>query len=273
VTKEATPAPRPAAAARKRRTAPRLARVPPGSRQRAELAAERLAWVHDQRSDLAFRNMYELAIATILAAQTTDVTVNTLTRVLFERYPDASSLGTAGLPDLEEILRPVGYFRAKARTIQAAGQTISDRFEGSVPTTIDELVTIPGIGRKTASVVLAAGMGQPAIVTDRHVMRVAERLRLTSEQDPDKIERQLARLLPPERWTGFSMRMTLHGRYVCLARRAACERCVLNDFCPSSSTRTWAPEERLRLSLSLRGTRSSPDGPRTLESAVPAEED
>lgn len=254
---------RTATTARRPRPGARLARVPSGSRERAALAAERLAWVHEQRSDLDFRNMYELAIATILAAQTTDVTVNALTRVLFARYPDARALAAADLHDLEEILRPVGYFRAKARTILAAGQTLTDRFAGVVPATIDELVTIPGIGRKTASAVLAAGLGEPAIVTDRHVMRVATRLRLVSEEDPEKIERQLARLLPRERWTGFSMRMTLHGRYVCLARRAECERCVLNDFCPSSSTRDRTPEDRLRLSLSLRGTRSSPERPQS----------
>jgi endonuclease-3 len=240
---------------------PRPARLPPGSRERAELAAERLTWVHEQRSDLDFRDMYGLAIATLLAAQTTDLTVNAITRRLFERYPDPRALARADLPDLEEILRPVGYFRAKAKTIQAAGQVLTERFGGEVPTTIDELVTIPGIGRKTASAVLAAGLGEPAIVTDRHVMRVAARLRLVSEEDPEKIERQLARLLPRDRWTGFSMRMTLHGRYVCLARRAECERCVLNDFCPSSSTRSRTPEERLLLSLSLRGTRSSPERP------------
>lgn len=260
MTRQARPR-RKAATSGKPRPGPRLARVPPGSRERAALTAERLAWVHEQRSDLDFRNLYELAIATILAAQTTDVTVNALTRLLFERYPDARTLAGAALADLEEILRPVGYFRAKAKAIQAAGRALTERFDGEVPATIEELVTIPGIGRKTASVVLAAGLGRPAIVTDRHVMRVAARLRLVSEEAPEKIERQLARLLPRERWTGFSMRMTLHGRYVCLARRPECERCVLNDLCPSSSTRSWMPAERLRLSLSLRGTRSSPERP------------
>jgi endonuclease-3 len=228
--------------------------------------------VHDQRSDLVFRNLYELTIATILAAQTTDVIVNGLAGALFERYPDAEALAGADLSELEVILKPVGYFRAKARTIQAASLALRERFGGSVPTSIEDLVTIPGAGRKTASAILAAGLGTPAIVTDRHVMRVAQRLRLVSEEEPDRIERQLARLLPREAWTGFSMRMTLHGRYVCLARRAACERCVLNDFCPSSSTRSWAPVDRLRLSVSLRGTRSSPDGPRSALTVDAAQE-
>lgn len=238
-------------ASRARRRARPLAAVPRGARGRALLAAERLTWAHPARTELEFTDPFHLLVATILSAQSTDRRANQLGTSLLERYPDAAALAGARPDDVEDIIRPVGYFRAKARTLRAAATVVAERYDGAVPSAMPQLLAVPGIGRKSANLVLGIAFGRPGIVTDRHLMRVAHRLRLVSDTEPDRVERQLARLLPRAEWTDFSLRMTLHGRHVCVARRPLCERCVLNDFCPSSSTRGWPPETRLALSLSL----------------------
>lgn len=227
---------------------------PPGAKSRARQAVGRLAWVHPATSELEFANAYELLVATILSAQTTDRRVNQVTQGLFARYPDPVALAAARLSDLETVLRPIGFFRAKARTVQAAGRDLVERHGGKVPARMSELLGIPGVGRKSANAVLVVAFGTPGIVTDRHVIRVAQRLELVADAEPERVERQLRRILPRKDWGTFSLRMTRHGRSICVARRPRCVRCVLNDFCPSSTTRSWPPEERLRLSFSLRST-------------------
>lgn len=230
---------------------------PAGAKSRARQAVDRLAWVHPATSELEFANAYELLVATILSAQTTDRGVNQVTRGLFARYPDPAALAAAWLSDVEAVLHPIGFFRAKARTILAAGRDLVERHGGKVPANMTELLSIPGVGRKSANAVLVVAFGVPGIVTDRHVIRVAQRLELVADAEPESVERQLRRILPRKDWGPFSLRMTRHGRYVCVARRPRCARCVLNDFCPSSTTGSWPAEERLRLSFSLRGTAAS----------------
>lgn len=225
--------------------------APRGARARARLTAERLAWVHPTKAELEFASTYELLVVIILSAQSTDRRANEVGGRLVARYPDPAALAAANLEDLDDLIRPIGFFQAKSRILVAAGRTVVERYGGTVPHTMADLLTIPGIGLKSANAILGLGFGLPAIVTDRHLIRVAHRLRLVSEHEPALVERQLARLLAHRDWTHFSLRMTLHGRYVCLARRPRCERCVLNDFCPSSATRAWPAEARLALSLSL----------------------
>jgi endonuclease-3 len=177
---------------------------------------------------------------------------NRLASTLLERYPAPAALAAADPAEVERILRPIGFFRTKARELIAASRLLEVRYGGHVPRSTVELLTLPGVGRKTANAILGVGFGDPAVITDRHLIRVARRLRLVSSTAPSAVEAQIHRLLPHKGWTPFSLRMTLHGRYVCLARRPLCERCVLNDFCPSSSTAGWPMEERRRIVLALK---------------------
>lgn len=222
----------------KRRT--RRAKVPPpprGARQRALLTVERLKAIYGAATELDHRNPFELLIATILSAQTTDRSVNSVTPALFNRYPAASDLAAADPAEVEVLIKPTGFFRAKTRAIIAASRALVDRFGGEVPPRMEDLVTVPGIGRKTANVILGAGFGIPGFAVDTHVRRLTNLLKLTNSPDPVKIEAQVTPLIPPEEWTGFSLRLILHGRRVCVARRPRCEECVLNDFCPSSTVK------------------------------------
>lgn len=175
-----------------------------------------------------------------------------LASALLERYPGPAALAAADPAEVERILRPIGFFRAKTRALIAAGRLLEVRYAGDVPGSMAELLSLPGVGRKSANAVLGVGFGAPAIITDRHLIRVARRLRLVSSTAPPVVEAQINRVLPRKDWTSFSLRMTLHGRYVCLERRPRCERCVVNDFCPSSSTAGWPLEERRRIALALK---------------------
>jgi len=232
---------------------PAPGRTPRGARHRARLTAERLAWVHKARSDIVFESPFQLLVGIVLSAQSTDRMANQLMPELLKRYPGPETLATADPADVERILRPIGFFRAKTRAVMAASRILLERYGGTVPHTMAELLTLPGIGRKTANAILSIGFGAPAVVTDRHVIRVAGRLRLVAGTAPQLVEAQLRYLLPRGDWTPFSLRMVLHGRYVCIARRPLCEQCVLNDFCPTSTTAGWPMEERRKLSLSLAG--------------------
>ncbi len=185
--------------------------------------------------ELDYRNPFELLVATVLSAQTTDKTVNRVTPTLFGRYPDPRSLANARIDDLEEILKPTGFFRRKAGHIRDLAQTLLQNFAGRVPDSLDELVTLPGVGRKTASVVLANAFHKPAIFVDTHVGRVCRRLGWSRSNDPEIIEQTLAKMLPPELWTPTASRLLLHGRYVCLAKAPLCQGCVLSDICPSAT--------------------------------------
>ena len=185
----------------------------------------------EAKVELAHRSPFELLVATILSAQCTDQRVNQVTPVLFKRYKTPSDLAKARLPELEGIIRSTGFFKAKAKNLVACADAITTRFGGQVPDRMDDLVTLPGVGRKTANVLLGQAFGQPAIVVDTHVKRVSNRLQLTSSDDPVQIEQDLQRLWLPSQWTDVSERLLLHGRYVCVARKPLCGRCPVYDDC------------------------------------------
>jgi endonuclease-3 len=187
----------------------------------------------DAHIELNFTSPLELLVATILSAQTTDRGVNAVTRVLFARYRTAADYAAADLAELEQILKPTGFFRVKAKTLIALGEALCDRFGGEVPDSLDKLVTLPGVGRKTASVVLGDAFGKPAITVDTHFARLARRFGWTAHTDPDKIEQDVAALLPQQEWTAASHRLIWHGRRVCHARRPACGACGIARLCPS----------------------------------------
>jgi len=182
-------------------------------------------------------NPFQLLIATILSAQTTDKMVNLVTPKLFGRYPTAFDLAAADPAEVEAIVKPTGFYHVKAQRIIAASRKLVELFGGQVPATMEDLLKIPGIGRKTANVILGAGFNQPGFAVDTHVIRLTNRLKLVSTPDPVKIERLITSMVPKEEWTALSLRLILHGRRVCIARRPRCEECILNDFCPSSTTR------------------------------------
>ena len=185
----------------------------------------------DAKVELSHRSPWELLVATILSAQCTDQRVNQVTPTLFSRYKTPSDLAKARIADVEAIIRSTGFFKSKAKNIIACGQVLNERFGQRVPERMDDLVTLPGVGRKTANVLLGQAFGQPAIVVDTHVKRVANRLDLTKSDDPVQIEQDLQRLLPSSQWTSVSQRLLLHGRYICLARRPLCGRCPIYGYC------------------------------------------
>jgi endonuclease-3 len=189
----------------------------------------------DARTELDWGTPLELLVATILSAQTTDVRVNQVTKRLFEKYRTAEDYAEADLTQLEEDIRPTGFYRNKARALQGMARALLEKHSGEVPRTMAELVALPGVGRKTANVVLGNAFGvDEGIVVDTHVRRVSSRLGLTEEKDPEKIERDLLRLVPEEDRTIFSHLLIFHGRRVCKARKPDCPGCVLNDICPSA---------------------------------------
>jgi endonuclease III len=220
----------------------RRPRTPKG---RAREVARRLALEYpDARCELDFENPFQLLAATILSAQTTDVRVNMVTPVLFARYPDAEALAGADLSELEEIVRSTGFYANKSRSLVGMAQALVERFDGEVPTRLEDLVTLPGVGRKTGNVVRSVAFDLPGLPVDTHVGRLSRRLGLTTDEDPVKVERQLNSYLPPRERGRFSLRMILHGRRVCDARRPRCEVCVLADICPSSRVPTARPVRR-----------------------------
>ncbi|MHB8610840.1 MAG: endonuclease III [Candidatus Dormibacteraceae bacterium] len=210
---------------------------PRGAKTRALLTVERLRDLYSAVTELAHQDPFQLVIATILSAQTTDRSVNLVTPELFRRYPTAAELAAADPSDVEQLIKPTGFFRLKTRRIIDASRKIAELFGGEVPGDLDDLVKIPGIGRKTANVILGVGFNVPGFAVDTHVTRLTNLLGLAASRDPVKIEHQVCAMVPKEEWTGLSLRLILHGRRTCIARRPRCEECVLNDFCPSSSTR------------------------------------
>jgi endonuclease III len=183
---------------------------------------------------LDHRNPFELLVATILSAQCTDERVNLTTPALFARYPDAAALAAANPEDVEEIIRPTGFFRSKTRNLLGMAAGLTERFDGEVPTAMDDLVTLPGVGRKTANVVRSVAFDLPGLPVDTHVQRLSARLELTTATDPVAIELDLNKLVPAARRGTFSLRLILHGRATCKARRPLCSECVLADICPSA---------------------------------------
>ena len=209
--------------------------IPRSAKGRAREVVRRLADEYsDARCALAHENAFQLLVATILSAQCTDEMVNKVTPALFARYPDAEALAAADMADLEAMIKPTGFFRSKATSLVGMSRALVERFGGEVPDRLDDLVTLPGVGRKTANVVLGVWFGRPGITVDTHVGRLARRLGLTSEDDPVKAEADLMRLWPRKDWTDTSLRLILHGRQVCVSRRPRCAVCVMNEFCPSA---------------------------------------
>jgi endonuclease-3 len=206
---------------------------PRSPKGRAREAAARLAVAYPEaHCALDHRDAYELLVATILSAQCTDERVNVVTPVLFARYPTPEDLAVAAPDDVEGIIRSTGFYHNKTRSLLGMAAALVERFDGEVPGRMEELTTIPGVGRKTANVVRSVALGLPGLPVDTHVGRLARRLGLTTETDPVRVEHELNGMVPAAERGVFSLRLILHGRQVCAARRPACERCVLADFCP-----------------------------------------
>jgi endonuclease III len=184
--------------------------------------------------ELDFATPWELLVATVLSAQTTDERVNSVTPALFARYPGPEDLAAANPADVEALIRPTGFFRVKSKTLVALGAAVSERFGGEVPTALEDLVTLPGVGRKTGNVVRSVAFGLPGLPVDTHVGRISRLLGLTEHKDADKVEADLCAMLPKREWGPLSLRMILHGRRVCIARRPRCTECMMADFCPSA---------------------------------------
>jgi endonuclease-3 len=191
--------------------------------------------IPDARIALRFTNPFELLIATILSAQCTDVKVNQVTVDLFKKYHSAKEYAEVDLAKLEEEIRPTGFYRNKAKSIQKCCQELMKRFGGEVPKTLEELITLPGVGRKTANVILGNAFGIPGIVVDTHVQRVSQRIGLTKNDDPVKIEFDLMEIVPKEKWTHFSNLLIWHGRRTCIARKPLCEQCPIRKWCDYGS--------------------------------------
>ena len=187
------------------------------------------------KCSLDFTNAFELLIATMLSAQSTDARVNIVTKSLFRKYPGPAAFAAASQVEMERDVKQTGFFRNKAKAVIGASKAIMEKHGGDVPRTMDELTALPGVGRKTANVVLSnAFKAAVGIVVDTHVSRVSGRLGLTSNSDPEKIEHDLMKLIPQKEWTSFSHRLIDHGRAICIARKPKCRECLLNELCPSA---------------------------------------
>ncbi len=199
----------------------------------------------DAECALEHRNAFELLIATILSAQCTDERVNIVTRDLFRKYPGPRALAAAPLRELEQDIRSTGFYRNKAKSIQGASRMIAEKFGGRVPETMEELIKLPGVARKTANVVQGVAFGKAeGIVVDTHVTRVSQRLELTKETVPEKIERDLMTIIPRSRWISFSHQMILHGRHICKARKPLCHLCPVEPVCRSKDKTTTFPPSK-----------------------------
>jgi endonuclease III len=189
---------------------------------------------------LNHKNAWELTIATILSAQCTDVRVNLVTPKLFKTFPTPKAMSAASLPELEELIRTTGFFRNKAKSIQGAARVVVEKFGGKVPETMEEILTLPGVARKTGNVVLGSWYGIAAgVVVDTHVMRLSRRLELTRETTPEKVEQDLMKIIPQDRWIAFSHELIHHGRQICVARKPKCVDCTLEKLC-NSADKTWS---------------------------------
>lgn len=220
-------------------------RRPNNAAARAAEVARRLTVVYPVAiCELTHRNAYELLAATILSAQCTDVRVNMVTPALFEKYPTPYDLADADATDVERIIRSTGFYQSKAKNLIGMARGLVERFGGEVPTELDDLVTLPGVGRKTGNVVRSVVFDLPGLPVDTHVGRLSRRLGLTREEDPVKVELQLNDYLPGSEWGSFSLRLILHGRRVCDARKPRCDECELNDICPSAGKPVNGPTTR-----------------------------
>jgi endonuclease-3 len=219
--------------------------LPRGAQARADEVRVRLAALYpDAECALVHDNAFQLLAATILSAQTTDENVNKVTPALFARYPTPADLAHADPDDVEDIIHSTGFFRSKAKNIIGMARALDDDFDGEVPTELEDLVKLPGVGRKTGNVVRSVAFDLPGLPVDTHVGRLARRLKLTNETDPVKAELELNRLVPPAERGRFSLRLILHGRQVCFARNPNCDGCVLVDICPSAAPTAAATPAR-----------------------------
>ena len=207
------------------------------SKARALEMIRRLAEQYpNPRTELVHRSPYQLLVATILSAQATDRSVNEATPALFQRYPDVDALAAAEPEDLYPLISRIGLYRNKARSLVGAARMIRDEFGGEIPRTREALTRLPGVGRKTANVVMSNAFGIPAIAVDTHVFRVSRRMGIADGRTPEKVEIQLRALIPRDQWSDAHHWLIFHGRRTCSARKPACERCVLQDLCPSADT-------------------------------------
>jgi endonuclease-3 len=197
--------------------------------------------------ELDFETPYQLLVATVLSAQTTDLRVNMTTPALFARYPAPEDLAAADPAELEELIRPTGFFRAKAKSLIGLAIGLRDRFGGEVPGRLEDLVTLPGVGRKTANVVLGNAFGVPGLTVDTHFGRLARRFGWTTSEDPEVVEREVAELIPKKDWTMLSHRLIFHGRRICHSRKAACGACPIAQLCPSYGAGETDPAKAQKL--------------------------
>jgi endonuclease-3 len=204
--------------------------------ERAEEIVSRLKWMYPKaKCSLDFTTPFELLIATILSAQSTDVRVNIVTKSLFRKYPDPHAFAAASQVEMERDVKQTGFFRNKAKSVINCSKVLVEKHGGEVPRTMEELVALPGVGRKTANVVLSNALKTPVgIVVDTHVTRVSGRLGLTASADAETIEQDLMKVIAKKEWTNFSHRIINHGREICVARKPRCAQCALNDLCPSA---------------------------------------
>jgi endonuclease III len=208
---------------------------PRGAKARAASAVELLRELYpDAKCALDHSNAYELLAATILSAQSTDVRVNMVTPTLFAKYPTPADLASADPAEVESLIQSTGFFRSKTKSLIGMAQAVEARFDGEIPVVLDDLVTLPGVGRKTANVVRSVWFHEPGLPVDTHVTRLSARLKLTDETDPVKIEKDLGAIVPPTEWGDLSLRLIEHGRRVCDARRPRCSECELAGICPSA---------------------------------------
>ncbi|MFE5713137.1 endonuclease III [Streptomyces sp. NPDC056501] len=221
----------------------RLAMVRRARKINRELA-EVFPYAHPE---LDFRNPFELLVATVLSAQTTDLRVNQTTPALFAKYPTPEDLAAAVPEEVEELIRPTGFFRAKTKSIMGLAAALRDDFEGEVPGRLEDLVKLPGVGRKTAFVVLGNAFGVPGITVDTHFMRLVRRWKWTEQEDPVKIEAEIAEIFPKSEWTMLSHRVIFHGRRICHARKPACGACPITHLCPSYGEGETDPEKAKKL--------------------------
>ena len=219
----------------RRRSAARwAAETPIGRTRRARAINRELADVYpDAHCELDFRTPLELSVATILSAQCTDKRVNLVTPALFAKYPDAPAYAAADRTELEEMIRSTGFFRNKAGSLIGLGQALLERHDGQVPARLDDLVKLPGMGRKTANVVLGNAFGVPGLTVDTHFGRLVRRWGLTEQSDPVKVEQEIGRMIPKKEWTMYSHRVIFHGRRICHARKPACGACPIARLCPA----------------------------------------
>ncbi|WP_203567874.1 endonuclease III [Aestuariimicrobium ganziense] len=205
------------------------------------------------RAELDFTTPLELLVATVLSAQSTDKRVNLVTPALFERYPTPHHYAEADPAELEEMIRPTGFFRAKTQSLIGLGRALVDQFDSVVPSTLDELVTLPGVGRKTANVVLGNAFGVPGLTPDTHFMRVTRRMGWTTETTPDRVEQAIALLFDPDDWVMVSHHVIWHGRRRCHARTPACGACPVMALCPSAGLGPTDPDQAAKLVREPRG--------------------